>query len=125
MLARKQGVIVNVSSASSRAPSPLLAVHAASHSFVEQLTKSLSLEYASHGVSFQCHSPMWIAPSGPEAGAKQPTSCFTPDAETYARHAVARLGREVVISPYPPHELMLWLQVRHPERPAALPRNLA
>ena len=39
----------------------------------------------------------------------------TPTAATYARYAVARIGYDVMTSPYWVHELYMWIQARLPE----------
>ena len=61
MLAKKKGAVVNMSSASARAPLPLLAQYSASKGYVENFTRSLAVEYAGKGVHFQCQSPYFVA----------------------------------------------------------------
>ena len=39
----------------------------------------------------------------------------TPTAKTYARFAVARIGYDVLVSPYWAHELYIWTQARIPD----------
>ena len=63
MLSRKRGAVVNMSSASARPPNPLLTVYSSTKGFIENFTKSLALEYASKGISFQCQSPLYVATS--------------------------------------------------------------
>ena len=60
MLKRSKGCVVNVASAASRAPSPLLAAYGATKNYVESLTASLSIEYADKGITFQSHAPLWV-----------------------------------------------------------------
>ena len=50
MLAKKQGAVVNMSSASARMPLPLLAQYSATKGYVENFTRSLAVEYAGKGV---------------------------------------------------------------------------
>ena len=119
MLQRKKGAVVNMSSASARPPNPLLAVYSSTKGFVENFTKSLAIEYRSKGVHFQCQSPLWVAtqitfPNSKVAVEKRAT-LVTPTAARYARYAVARIGYDVMVSPYWTHELFMWAQERIPD----------
>jgi len=119
MLSRKKGAIVNMSSASARPPNPLLAVYSSTKGFVENFTKSLALEYGNQGIDFQCQSPLWVATAIVFPNSKKPpearASMGTPTPKTYAKYAVARIGYDTMVSPYPVHELFMWLQARIPD----------
>ena len=119
MLQRKKGAVVNMSSASARPPSPLLAVYASTKGFVENFTKGLAIEYASKGIHFQCQSPLWVATQITFPNSKVPVekraTLTTPTSATYARAAVARIGYDTMVSPYWTHELYMWFQARVPE----------
>jgi len=119
MLKRKSGVVVNMSSAAARAPLPLLAQYSASKGYIENFTRSLDAEYRAKGVSFQCQSPLWVATAMTFPGSKLPVekraTLTTPTAQTYARYACARIGYEVMASPYWVHEVYVWLQERLPD----------
>lgn len=119
MLGRKRGAIVNMSSAAARAPLPLLAQYSAAKGYIENFTRSLSAEYASKGLSFQCQSPLWVATPMSFPNSKVPVdkraTLFTPTARTYARYAVARIGYDVMVSPYWAHELYIWIQAQIPD----------
>jgi len=113
MRERKRGAVVNMSSASARPPNPLLTVYSSTKGFVENFTKSLALEYASTGISFQCQSPLYVATSIVFPNSKVPVekraTLSTPTAKTYARYAVARIGYDTMTSPYWVHELFMWV----------------
>uniref|UniRef100_A0A7S2N405 Uncharacterized protein n=1 Tax=Haptolina brevifila TaxID=156173 RepID=A0A7S2N405_9EUKA len=113
MRERKRGAVVNMSSASARPPNPLLTVYSSTKGFVENFTKSLALEYASTGISFQCQSPLYVATSIVFPNSKVPVekraTITTPTAKTYARYAVARIGHDTMTSPYWVHELFMWV----------------
>jgi 17beta-estradiol 17-dehydrogenase / very-long-chain 3-oxoacyl-CoA reductase len=116
MLKRKRGAVVNMSSASARPPNPLLTVYSSTKGFVENFTKSLAIEYASSGISFQCQSPLYVAtsivfPNSKVAHDKR-ASIATPTTKTYARYAVARIGYDTMVSPYWVHEIAVWLIAR-------------
>jgi len=118
MIERKSGAVVNMSSAAARAPLPLLAQYSASKGYIENFTKSLAAEYGPKGISFQCQSPLWVATAMTFPGSSDPkkrASLTTPTAATYARFAVARIGFDVMVSPYWAHELYIWLQQRLPD----------
>jgi 17beta-estradiol 17-dehydrogenase / very-long-chain 3-oxoacyl-CoA reductase len=114
MLAKKRGAIVNMSSASARAPLPLLAAYSASKGYVENLTRSLALEYEGKGISFQCQSPLFVATSmtfpGSKVAVEKRSTLSTPTAAKYAKYAVSRIGYDTMVSPYWVHEFFLWVQ---------------
>jgi len=118
MLERRSGAVVNMSSAAARAPLPLLAQYSASKGYIENFTRSLDAEYGPKGISFQCQSPLWVATAMTFPGSKVPVekraTAFTPTASKYARYAVARIGYDVMVSPYWAHELYIWIQERLP-----------
>ncbi len=53
MVDRKKGLVINIGSISSVTPSPLLAVYAASKSFVEKFSDDLRSEYKNQGITIQ------------------------------------------------------------------------
>ena len=116
MLQRKRGAVVNMSSASARPPLPLLAVYASTKGYVENFTKAMAYEYAHKGISFQCQSPLYVATSIVFPNSKVPVekraTLSTPSPKTYARYAVARIGHDVMVSPYWLHEIVLFVQAR-------------
>tara|TARA_B110001452_G_scaffold239129_1_gene219993 strand:- start:371 stop:1336 length:966 start_codon:yes stop_codon:yes gene_type:complete len=119
MLAKKKGAIVNMSSASARAPLPLLAQYSATKGYLENFTRSLAVEYAGKGIHFQCQSPYFVAtamtfPNSKVAPEKRATM-MTPTPQKYAKAAVARIGLDTMTSPYWAHELLLWVQARIPD----------
>lgn len=119
MLARKSGAVVNMSSAAARAPLPLLAQYSASKGYIENFTRSLDAEYSGKGISFQVQSPLWVATAMTFPGSKVPVekraTLTTPTAKTYARYACARIGYDVMASPYWAHEVYVWIQARIPD----------
>lgn len=119
MLQRKRGAVVNMSSASARAACPLLAVYVSTKGFVENMTKALAHEYGGKGVHFQCQSPLWVATKitfpGSKVAMEKRASLTTPTSASYAKAAVARIGYDVMVSPYWAHELVLWFQERLPD----------
>jgi len=119
MRSRKRGAVLNMSSAASRPPTPLLAEYSAAKGYIENFTRALDVEYASQGIRFQCQSPYWVATAMTFPNSKIPlekrATFFTPTATRYARCSVAQIGNDVMISPYWVHDLALWIQDCIPE----------
>ena len=103
MLARRRGVIVNVSSLSDMGPVPLVNVYAATkvsrigrrvcrniflQSFVARFTAALQNEYAGRGVTIQCIAPAYVSTKLSQVG----VSFFSPDPDTFARSAIGTIG---------------------------------
>ena len=80
--------------------------------YVEQFTTCLAAEYASKGISLQCHIPMFVATKMSKI---RRTSLTIPSPTTYAKAAVANIGYETLCSPYWPHALQLYVYERLPE----------
>ena len=126
MISRKRGVVVNMSSAAARPPTPLLALYSATKGYIENLTRALDIEYAGKGIRFQCQSPYWVAtamtfPNSKVAVEKRAT-LFTPTAKKFARASVAQIGQDTMVSPHWPHSLALLAQActSAPDRPDAI-----
>lgn len=102
MLSNERGAIVNIGSGAGLRPSPLLAVYSASKAYVETLSHALHVEYASRGISVQCHTPLFIVS---KLSKFRKPSAFVPSPETYAREAMATLGKGAVVSPHRMHRI--------------------
>ena len=61
MASRGKGTIVNLSSVAGMFTQPLLAEYGACKSYVEKFSRSINAEYASRGVSCQCHIPCFVS----------------------------------------------------------------
>ncbi|KAK3118742.1 hypothetical protein QOZ80_9BG0706210 [Eleusine coracana subsp. coracana] len=93
MAARGRGAIVNVGSGCSVVvPSfPLYAVYAASKAYVDQFSRSLSVEYKQYGVDVQCQVPLYVATKMSPVKGESP---FIPSPEQYASAAARNIGYE-------------------------------
>ncbi|KAL5552705.1 hypothetical protein UlMin_040106 [Ulmus minor] len=112
MLSRKRGAIVNIGSgAAIVVPShPLFTMYAATKAYIDQLSRSLYVEYKSSGIDVQCQVPLYVATKMVSKVAKiEKTSFFIPSAEDYARAAICHIGREPRCTPYWSHSLQWWL----------------
>lgn len=63
MIAKKKGAVLNIGSgAATVLPSdPLYAIYAATKGYVDQLTRSLAVEYSGKGIDFQLQAPLYVA----------------------------------------------------------------
>lgn len=114
MAARGRGAVVNVGSGSSVVvPAfPLYAVYAASKAYVDQFSRSLSVEYKQYGVDVQCQIPLYVATKmSPVKGA----SPFIPSPEEYARAALRCVGYEARCVPYWRHSVQWFLASLAPD----------
>uniref|UniRef100_A0A0D9XRP2 Very-long-chain 3-oxoacyl-CoA reductase n=1 Tax=Leersia perrieri TaxID=77586 RepID=A0A0D9XRP2_9ORYZ len=104
MVAKGRGAVVNVGSGSSIVvPAfPLYAVYAATKAYVDQLSRSLHVEYKYHGVDVQCQIPLYVAT---KMSPVKDYSPFIPSPEVYAKAAVHCIGYEPRCVPYWRHSI--------------------
>ncbi|XP_052205756.1 very-long-chain 3-oxoacyl-CoA reductase-like protein At1g24470 [Diospyros lotus] len=119
MVKRRRGAIVNIGSgAAVVVPShPLFAIYAATKAYVDQLSRSLYVEYKDMGVDVQCQVPLYVSTKmASEVASIHRSSLFAPSPEKYAEAAVARIGFEARCSPYWAHSLQWFFASMLPER---------
>ncbi|CAL9057881.1 unnamed protein product [Musa banksii] len=104
MLRRRKGAVVNLGSAASAVlPSfPFSAVYAATKAYIDQLSRSLFVEYQRMGIDVQCQIPFYVATK--MVSTKQ-SSTFVPSPDEYAKAAVDRIGYGPRCTPYWSHSL--------------------
>jgi 17beta-estradiol 17-dehydrogenase / very-long-chain 3-oxoacyl-CoA reductase len=102
MLAKKKGLVVNMSSASALVPSPLLLEYHCVKNFVVDFTRGLNDEYASQGLVFQVQCPLYVTS---KLSKFKRASLMIPSPRTYAQASLKSMGHasEVVSVPYWPH----------------------
>ncbi|KAL3819319.1 hypothetical protein ACJIZ3_005224 [Penstemon smallii] len=111
MVQRKKGAIVNIGSgASIVVPShPLYAIYAATKAYVDQLSRSLYVEYKGSGIDVQCQVPLYVCTKMASKVAfveKDKSSVFIPSAEKYVEAGVRWIGHdEARCTPYWAHSL--------------------
>ncbi|KAL3650665.1 hypothetical protein CASFOL_007068 [Castilleja foliolosa] len=108
MVARGRGAVVNIGSgASIVVPShPLYAIYAATKAYVDQLSRSLYVEYKNYGIDFQCQVPLYVSTRmASQVAFVEKSTIFIPTAEGYVEAAVELIGHEVRCSPYWAHSL--------------------
>ncbi|KAG8365979.1 hypothetical protein BUALT_Bualt17G0028400 [Buddleja alternifolia] len=108
MIARGRGAIVNIGSgASIVVPShPLYAIYAATKAYVDQLSRSLYVEYKHYGIDVQCQVPLYVSTGMTSRVAfVEKSSVFIPSAEKYVDAAVRFIGYEARCTPYWSHSI--------------------
>ncbi|KAL2343128.1 hypothetical protein Fmac_004413 [Flemingia macrophylla] len=108
MLRRRKGAIVNLGSgAAVVVPShPLFSIYAATKAYVDQLSRSLYVEYAQYGIHVQCQVPLYVATNMVSRVASiERDSLFVPTAEAYARAAISEIGHKPRCTPYWAHSI--------------------
>mmetsp|Transcript_16135 Transcript_16135/g.44961 ORF Transcript_16135/g.44961 Transcript_16135/m.44961 type:complete len:336 (+) Transcript_16135:162-1169(+) len=105
MLKKEKGAVVNVGSgAATVLPSdPLYSVYAGTKGYVDQLTRSLAVEYAGKGIDFQLQAPLYVATKMAKI---RRASLTAPSSATYAKAGLKQLGYEMVCTPYWVHAFM-------------------
>lgn len=98
---QRRGIIINLSSLSSVAPMPLLAVYSASKAYVDYFSRALSVEYSDKGIIIQSVLPAFVATSM----SKMRPSYMTPTPKAYVKSALKTVGLETSTFGYLPHKL--------------------
>ncbi|XP_026328000.1 inactive hydroxysteroid dehydrogenase-like protein 1 [Hyposmocoma kahamanoa] len=94
MTARGVGAVVNISSGSELQPLPLMTIYAATKAYIRSFTLAIREEYAGSGVHIQHVAPLYVSTKINAFSQRLlDGNLLVPDAATYARHAVATLGR--------------------------------
>nr|XP_012229802.1 PREDICTED: inactive hydroxysteroid dehydrogenase-like protein 1 isoform X2 [Linepithema humile]XP_012229803.1 PREDICTED: inactive hydroxysteroid dehydrogenase-like protein 1 isoform X2 [Linepithema humile] len=106
MQKRGKGAIVNVSSGSEFQPLPLMTVYAATKAYMKNFSAALRAEYSRFGITIQHLSPLFVnTKMNAYSPRLQVTNIFVPDATTYARNAIATLGKIDVSTGYWSHSI--------------------
>ncbi|XP_022957233.1 very-long-chain 3-oxoacyl-CoA reductase-like protein At1g24470 [Cucurbita moschata] len=108
MITKNRGAIVNIGSgAAVIVPShPLYAIYAATKAYVDQLSRSLHVEYKHWGIDVQCQVPLYVATEmASRVASVSGASLFIPSADDYVSAAIHRIGYEPRCTPYWAHSL--------------------
>merc|ERR1712241_790809 len=116
MVRRNSGAIVNIGSgAATVLPSdPLYCVYAGTKAYVDQFSKSLSVEYAKHNIDVQVQAPLFVVSKMSKI---RRASVTVPTPKSYAKAGLKAIGYETRVSPYWSHTF-IWALI------AALPVSL-
>lgn len=110
MIARKRGVIVNVSSMSGKSPTPYNSIYAATKFGLNGFTASVALELEGTGVHIGAVCPSFVAEAGmwADSGAKAPAMLKEVPPAKVARGVLKVIAgaREVLVTPSPVRPLL-------------------
>ncbi|KAL4392481.1 hypothetical protein HN51_013955 [Arachis hypogaea] len=108
MMERRRGAIINIGSGASVViPShPLYSIYAASKAYVDQLSRSLHVEYKQYGIHVQCQVPLYVATKMvSKVACIEKDSLFIPTPEAYAKAAMRKIGHGPRCTPYWAHSV--------------------
>ncbi|XP_031270494.1 very-long-chain 3-oxoacyl-CoA reductase 1-like [Pistacia vera] len=109
MIRKRKGAIVNIGSGSSAVvpSSPLFTLYASTKCYIDQLSRSLHVEYKKYGIDVQVQVPAYcVTKMTLRIGAtKERPSLFKPMPEDFARASVRMIGYEPRCCPYWTHAL--------------------
>nr|XP_039259697.1 very-long-chain 3-oxoacyl-CoA reductase-like [Styela clava] len=114
MVARKRGLVVNISSMSASHPHPIVSTYAASKRFDDTLSIGLANEYRKHGIVIQSIQPGFVFTNLTKVVIKN-ANLAVPNAATFARHMMKTLGKADVTSGYWVHAIVRWFYMSLPE----------
>lgn len=104
MVSRERGIVINIGSASSIIPSPMLTVYAATKAYVDKFTEGLDMEYYMKNILFQCVMPGFVCSN--MSGIRR-SSLFAPTAKTFVKSALSLVAVEKRTAGYYPHEFFV------------------
>ncbi|XP_043258224.1 inactive hydroxysteroid dehydrogenase-like protein 1 [Colletes gigas] len=94
MQKRGKGAIVNISSGSELQPLPLMTVYAATKVYINSFSEAIRAEYSRFGVTVQHLTPFFVnTKMNAFSDRLQVSTIFVPNATTYAKNAIATLGK--------------------------------
>ncbi|XP_071707268.1 very-long-chain 3-oxoacyl-CoA reductase-like protein At1g24470 [Rutidosis leptorrhynchoides] len=109
MIERKRGgAIVSIGSgAAIVVPShPLYAIYAASKAYIDQLSRSLHVEYKHIGIDVQCQVPLYVSTKmASQVALVHKPSLFIPTADDYVEAAIRQIGYEFRCAPHWAHSV--------------------
>ena len=110
MVAKRRGLVINVASIAGYRPLPLMGVYSASKKFVEYFSATLEYEYKGFNIAVQTVTPSYIATKMTKwSRTLQSANLVTPDADRFARSAVATIGRSNQTTGYWAHGIQWFL----------------
>lgn len=106
---QRYGVILNIASFSAVNPAPLLAIYAATKAFMDSLTRSISYEYESKGITIQSVLPGFVMTKMSKL--RKPT-LTVPTAPDYVKSQLRTVGLDRQTTGYWSHELQYYVTQR-------------
>lgn len=104
MVKREKGIIINIGSAASDIPSPMLTVYSATKAYVDKFSDNLELEYGKRGLIIQTIMPGFVCSN--MSGIRRST-LFAPTAQAFVKSAISLVGIMRRTTGYLPHTLFV------------------
>ncbi|XP_050679651.1 very-long-chain 3-oxoacyl-CoA reductase [Leptidea sinapis] len=101
---RGKGVIINIGSASSIIPSPLLSVYAATKAYVDKFTEGLEMEYSKKGLIVQCVLPGFVCSNMTKI---RRSTLLAPTPKAFVKSALSLVGTTSHTTGYFPHAIFV------------------
>ncbi|XP_043502999.1 hydroxysteroid dehydrogenase-like protein 1 [Polistes fuscatus] len=115
MKQRRKGAIINISSGSEHQPLPLMTVYAATKAYLKSFSDAIRMEYSHFGITIQHLAPLFInTKMNSFSPSLQVSSIFIPNAMTYAKNAIATLGKVDSSSGYWAHGIQTFITLTAP-----------
>nr|CAD1820319.1 unnamed protein product [Ananas comosus var. bracteatus] len=92
---------------------PFHAIYSATKAYIDQLSKSLNVEYKDKGIDVQCQIPFYVATK--MISAKGSSSLLVPSPDQFAAAAVRWIGYESICAPYWPHAVQWFFASLFPD----------
>ncbi|XP_074075399.1 very-long-chain 3-oxoacyl-CoA reductase-like [Macrotis lagotis] len=89
MLARRRGVIINISSEAGKLPVPYLTLYAATKAFINSFSQALAMEYQFSGITVQTLTPLIVSSNMTQLPA---IKFFVKDSDDFVREALDTVG---------------------------------
>lgn len=110
MVSKRKGLVINMSSIAGYRPLSLMGVYSASKKFVDYFSETLQVEYKAHNIDVQTLTPSYIATKMTKwSNMLQKPNLMTPDAATFAKAAIATIGRSNHTTGYWSHGLQSFM----------------
>lgn len=104
MIENGAGLVINLSSFAGRLPTPMLGIYSGTKAFTDFWSKALDAEYANKGIRFMSITPGLVV-SNMSKVRKASLMVSTPN--YIARRTLARAGKDVELSPYYVHAIIV------------------
>ncbi|XP_020904235.1 inactive hydroxysteroid dehydrogenase-like protein 1 isoform X1 [Exaiptasia diaphana] len=105
MVARKRGLIINISSILALAPSPFNATYPATKAFMDVFGQCISAEYSDKGIQVQNVTPGYVSTKLTNYMEK---NWLVPSPDRFVHQALGTVGKEKKTMGYWSHSLSIW-----------------
>ena len=110
MVARRKGLILNISSAAALFPTPFLTMYSSTKAFVHKFSEDLNLEYGPFGITVQCVLPSYVVTRMSKI--KRATWRF-PLPSSFVESQLKTLGLEMYSAGFYMHKILVQLLIVH------------